>query len=58
MSEQHHQRVLTDLNPQHRALRHMNRGIYQGFAQLSNAALTQARWTETAKNSSCWPSEW
>lgn len=41
MSEhtQHHD-VLTDLNPQHRALRKMIPDVYQGFAEMSGAALT------------------
>ena len=41
MSEhtQHHD-VLTDLNPQHRALRKMIPDVYRGFAELSGAALT------------------
>ncbi|AKN17848.1 carboxymuconolactone decarboxylase family protein [Mycobacterium haemophilum] len=41
MSEhQHHHEVLNGLNPQHRALRQMIPGVYRGFAEMSNAALT------------------
>jgi AhpD family alkylhydroperoxidase len=41
MSEHtHHHDVLTDLNPQHRALRKMIPDVYRGFAELSGAALT------------------
>ena len=36
----HHHEVLNDLNPQHRALRQMIPDVYQGFAQMSNGALT------------------
>lgn len=36
---QHHD-VLTDLNPQHRALRKMIPDVYRGFGEMSNAALT------------------
>ncbi|KMV23402.1 carboxymuconolactone decarboxylase family protein [Mycobacterium heckeshornense] len=35
----HHHEVLSDLNPQHRALRQMIPEVYRGFAELSNAAL-------------------
>lgn len=35
-----HRDVLDDLSPQHRALRHMIPAVYQGFATLSGAALT------------------
>ena len=40
MSEHHHHDVLTDLNPQHRALRKMIPDVYRGFAEMSGAALT------------------
>ncbi|MGH3969446.1 MAG: carboxymuconolactone decarboxylase family protein [Mycobacterium sp.] len=40
MSENHHHDVLTDLNPQHGALRTMIPDVYRGFGQLSSAALT------------------
>lgn len=36
----HHHDVLTDLNPQHRALRQQIPGVYRGFAEMSSAALT------------------
>jgi AhpD family alkylhydroperoxidase len=32
-----YQEVLNDLNPQHRALRQQIPGVYQGFAEMSNA---------------------
>ena len=35
-----HHDVLTDLNPQHRALRKMIPDVYRGFAAMSNGALT------------------
>lgn len=37
---QHHHEVLQDLLPQHRALRKQIPEVYQGFAALSSAALT------------------
>ncbi|OBF48477.1 alkylhydroperoxidase [Mycobacterium sp. 852002-50816_SCH5313054-b] len=37
---QHHHEVLQDLLPQHRALRKQIPEVYQGFAALSGAALT------------------
>jgi AhpD family alkylhydroperoxidase len=41
MSEdKHYHEVLHDLSPQHRALRQMIPGVYRGFAEMSNAALT------------------
>ena len=40
MSECPHHNVLTDLSPQHRALRQMIPDVYRGFAALSDAALT------------------
>jgi AhpD family alkylhydroperoxidase len=41
MSEHNHYHdVLTDLNPQHRALRQMIPEVYRGFAEMSNGALT------------------
>lgn len=41
MSEHsHHQDVLNDLSPQHRALRQTIPGVYRGFAEMSSAALT------------------
>jgi AhpD family alkylhydroperoxidase len=40
MSEHHHHDVLSDLNPQHRALRQMIPQVYRGFAEMSSAALT------------------
>jgi len=41
MSEHdHYQGVLDELNPQHRALRAMIPGVYKGFGEMSNAALT------------------
>ena len=36
----HHQQVLDDLNPQHRALRKVIPDVYRGFAEMSNGALT------------------
>jgi len=40
MSEHsHHHDVLTDLNPQHRALRQMIPDVYRGFGEMSKAAL-------------------
>jgi AhpD family alkylhydroperoxidase len=36
----HHAGVLNELNPQHRALRQMIPDVYQGFGELSRAALT------------------
>ena len=36
---QHHREVLDELCPQHRALRRMIPGVYEGFAALSGAAL-------------------
>src|ERR1700757_3319532 len=38
--QQHHHEVLADLRPQHRALRQQIPEVYQGFAALSGAALT------------------
>jgi AhpD family alkylhydroperoxidase len=38
--QQHHHEVLADLLPQHRALRKQIPEVYQGFAALSGAALT------------------
>lgn len=35
----HYHHVLGDLNPQHRDLRQMIPGVYQGFGEMSNAAL-------------------
>lgn len=35
----HYHDVLSDLNPQHRDLRQMIPGVYQGFGEMSNAAL-------------------
>ncbi len=35
----HYHDVLTDLNPQHRALRQMIPKVYQGFGEMSDAAL-------------------
>jgi len=35
----HHQDVLNELNPQHRALREMIPDVYRGFAEMSRAAL-------------------
>lgn len=41
MSEHdHYHGVLDELNPQHRALRAMIPGVYKGFGEMSNAALT------------------
>jgi AhpD family alkylhydroperoxidase len=40
MSECPHHDVLTELSPQHRALRQMIPDVYRGFAALSDAALT------------------
>ena len=40
MSDQHHHEVLADLLPQHRALRKQIPEVYQGFAALSGAALS------------------
>jgi len=40
MSEQkHYHDVLSDLNPQHRALRQKIPEVYRGFAEMSNGAL-------------------
>lgn len=36
----HHTAVLTELNPQHRALRQMIPEVYDGFGALSRAALS------------------
>ena len=36
----HHHEVLSDLNPQHRALRQMIPEVYRGFGEMSSAALT------------------
>lgn len=36
----HHQNVLDDLNPKHRALRQMIPDVYRGFGEMSKAALT------------------
>ncbi|HEX7322965.1 MAG TPA: carboxymuconolactone decarboxylase family protein [Mycobacterium sp.] len=38
MAEHNHHDVLTDLNPQHRALRQMIPDVYRGFGELSKAA--------------------
>ncbi|BBU21722.1 carboxymuconolactone decarboxylase family protein [Mycobacterium xenopi] len=38
MAEHYHD-VLTELNPQHGALRHMIPDVYRGFGDMSNAAL-------------------
>ncbi|OHU93352.1 carboxymuconolactone decarboxylase family protein [Mycobacterium talmoniae] len=35
----HHHDVLTELNPQHRALREMIPDVYRGFGEMSKAAL-------------------
>lgn len=35
-----HHEVLTELNPQHRALRKMIPDVYRGFAEMSKAAFT------------------
>jgi AhpD family alkylhydroperoxidase len=40
MTEHSHHDVLTELNPQHRALRQMIPDVYRGFAEMSKAALT------------------
>ncbi len=41
MSEHsHHNDVLTDLYPKHRALRKMIPDVYRGFGEMSSAALT------------------
>jgi len=38
-SHDHHSDVLNELKPQHRALRQMIPDVYQGFGELSRAAL-------------------
>jgi AhpD family alkylhydroperoxidase len=40
MAQQHrHHDVLSNLNPQHRALRQMIPGVYAGFGEMSKAAM-------------------
>jgi AhpD family alkylhydroperoxidase len=41
MTQEHrHHDILSDLNPQHRALRQKIPGVYAGFAEMSKAAMT------------------
>lgn len=50
MSEHpHHHEVLDDLQPQHRALRKQIPDVYQGFAALSRAALTDGALSHKVK---------
>ena len=41
MSDCHHHDVLTQLGPQHRALRQLIPDVYRGFAVMSDAALAE-----------------
>jgi AhpD family alkylhydroperoxidase len=46
---QHHHEVLADLLPQHRALRKQIPEVYQGFAALSGAALSDGALSRKVK---------
>ena len=46
---QHHREVLDELSPQHRALRRMIPGVYEGFAALSGAALADGALSKKMK---------
>ena len=42
MTDQRHHQILSDLNPQHAALRERILEVYKGFAQISRASKQQA----------------
>ena len=49
MSDCHHHDVLTQLGPEHRALRQLIPDVYRGFAAMSDAALTEGALSSKVK---------
>ncbi len=49
MSDCHHHDVLTELGPEHRALRQLIPDVYRGFAAMSDAALTEGALSSKVK---------
>ena len=47
--EQHYHEVLAELRPEHRALRQMIPGVYQGFNAMSEAALADGALSRKVK---------